>query len=223
MPRGVLFSQMEPAPEWEEAFNAWYDEEHVPSRLALPGFVAAARYVAVRATPKYAVTYLLDDLGALATPAYRALKSDPAPRTAQMLAAVRGFTRYVGEEVACLQQDPGADADVLDSPYLYAVFFAVPEAREAEFGRWYDQEHGPLLLRHPAWRALRRYRLREAAGGAWTHLTLHYLDDLAALESPERAAARATPWRERLAAEPWFVPEAAVYARLPRRWGGGAR
>jgi hypothetical protein len=35
---------MNPPPDDEVGFNAWYDEEHVPNRLALPGFLGAWRY-----------------------------------------------------------------------------------------------------------------------------------------------------------------------------------
>ena len=33
-------------PKYEEEFNAWYNTEHLPELLALPGFLDAARYVA---------------------------------------------------------------------------------------------------------------------------------------------------------------------------------
>ena len=37
----------------EEEFNAWYNTEHLPELLTLPGFLDAARYVATRGGPKY--------------------------------------------------------------------------------------------------------------------------------------------------------------------------
>ena len=40
----ILFSEMTPPPEMEEAFNAWYDSEHIPLRMAVPGFLGARRY-----------------------------------------------------------------------------------------------------------------------------------------------------------------------------------
>jgi hypothetical protein len=39
-------------PKYEEEFNAWYNTEHLPELLALPGFLDAARYVATRGGPK---------------------------------------------------------------------------------------------------------------------------------------------------------------------------
>ena len=38
--------------EHDDEFNRWYDEEHIPERLAIPGVLNAARYAAVRGGPK---------------------------------------------------------------------------------------------------------------------------------------------------------------------------
>lgn len=197
--KGLLFSQMEPPPDWEEDFNDWYETEHIPARMELPGFSAAMRYRAAEGEPKYLACYFLADLAVLETPAYRRLKSDPGERTARMLANVRGFTRYTCTETS----DTGP---VSESPGLMqAVAFAVPADDEADFDGWYDQEHVPMLMEAEGWLRVRRYRTQPGFDGpAWTHLALHELRDAAALDSPERARARATDWRARLATRPWF-------------------
>lgn len=43
---GLLVNAMNVAPEAEADFNAWYDEEHIPALAAVPGTLAARRYVA---------------------------------------------------------------------------------------------------------------------------------------------------------------------------------
>jgi len=60
MRRGLLLTLTEPPPGMEEEFNAWYDEEHLPERLAIPGFRSARRWVAGRT---YLATYELDSPG----------------------------------------------------------------------------------------------------------------------------------------------------------------
>ena len=40
---GLLLTLTEPPPAMEEEFNAWYDEEHLAERLAIPGFRSATR------------------------------------------------------------------------------------------------------------------------------------------------------------------------------------
>jgi hypothetical protein len=46
MNRGLLLTMTEPPPQMEEEFNAWYDDEHLAERLAIPGFRSAKRWVA---------------------------------------------------------------------------------------------------------------------------------------------------------------------------------
>lgn len=197
--RGLLFSQMEPPPGEDEDFHHWYDTEHIPARLALPGFASAVRYQALQGEPRYLACYFVDDMTVLDSPAYRRLKTDPGERTARMLANVRGFTRYLCDEAS----DTGPNAE--PSRYLWAVAFSVPEHARPAFEAWYADEHVPMLMRANGWLRVRRYRVRPGGDGpAWTHLALHELADLEVLDSPERAAARDTPRRAALAAQDWF-------------------
>jgi hypothetical protein len=104
--------------------------------------------------------------------------------------------------------------EVIDAAVVYPAFLRVPEERLAEVGRWYEEEHLPMLLACPQWVMTRRFRIRSPEGVAFTHVALHYLTSLAALRSPERDAARNTPWRDKLIAEGWFSPEYRVCYRL---------
>ena len=49
--RALLVALIETPPDEEEEFNEWSDNEHVPERLVIPGFVACRRYTAVRVSP----------------------------------------------------------------------------------------------------------------------------------------------------------------------------
>ena len=70
--RGLLLTMTEPPAAMEEEFNAWYDAEHLPERLAIAGFRAARRWVSSCAPGegKYLATYELDSAGVLQSPAY---------------------------------------------------------------------------------------------------------------------------------------------------------
>lgn len=59
---GFLLNAMNVAPENEADFNAWYDEEHLPALSAVPGAMAARRYVgrAGAGTHKYIAIYHLE-------------------------------------------------------------------------------------------------------------------------------------------------------------------
>ncbi|SNS25198.1 hypothetical protein SAMN05216276_1006163 [Streptosporangium subroseum] len=197
--KGLLFSQMEPPPGQEDDFHDWYETEHIPVRLALPGFSAAVRYEALEGEPRFLACYFIDDLAALETPGYQRLKTDPGERTARMLGSVRGFTRHICEEIS----DTGENTE--PSGYLWAVAFTVPEEARPEFEGWYGEEHVPMLMKADGWLRVRRYAVRPgSAGPEWTHIALHELRDLSVLDAPERAAARDTPRRAALAAQDWF-------------------
>ena len=60
----VLFTVKATIPkEREEAFNRWYNEEHVPQVLQFPGLVSARRYKAIEGedTYQYMAVYELQD------------------------------------------------------------------------------------------------------------------------------------------------------------------
>lgn len=194
---GMLFSQMNPPVGREDEFEAWYEEVHVPSRLAVPGFVRATRYRAVEGEPSHLAVYELD-LEALRTPEYRDLKENPEPRTEEMLAAVTGFTRYTCTVLA----DSGRR---IDHNFLSVVAFDVPDEEAGEFDDWYEREHVPLLLEAEDWLRVVRYRRITGEGGPWNRFALHELGSREVMDSPERQRARAAPLRTALADRPWFA------------------
>ncbi len=204
---GVLISQMEPPPGERDEFDAWYADEHVPLRMALPGFTGAVRAWAPEGEPRHLVVYHLSSPTALESPEYLDVKENPSELTAHMLGHVGGFTRYIAEEI-------GDTGDAPPGRYLYLVTFDVPAAAEAEFDAWYESDHVPTLIRCEHWLRIRRYAVGDSIPAGVTRAALHELSDLAALESPERAEARASDWRRRLADEPWFsTARYAVYER----------
>jgi hypothetical protein len=40
----VLVVEIDVEPEFDEEFNRWYDEEHIPQRKDYPGFLSAQRF-----------------------------------------------------------------------------------------------------------------------------------------------------------------------------------
>ena len=67
---GLIFAQLDVPPEVEEEFNDWYDTEHFPERLGIPGF-RTGRRAERRAAPRYIALYDLDSLECLDADAYK--------------------------------------------------------------------------------------------------------------------------------------------------------
>ncbi len=210
--RGILFSQMEPPEELESEFNDWYETEHIPVRLAIPGFAGATRYRAVSGDRQYLAIYEISDFRALDTPAYQKLKTAPSERTARMLSEVSGFTRFTCEETSCLGS--GGSGEILS-----AVAYCVPDDEKPKLAEWYETEHTPMLLKARDWLRVRRYTVLSGDGGPWTQLALHDLRSAAALDSPERRAARAGPKRKYFEGKPWFENSGRWLYRVISRHG----
>jgi len=70
MAKGLLLAMMEPPAELEVEFNAWYDTEHLPERLAVDGFVNGRRFVCIEGWPRYLALYDLASVEALHRPSY---------------------------------------------------------------------------------------------------------------------------------------------------------
>lgn len=58
----VLIVRMDVDPAKEEEFNKWYNSEHIPALVKVPGVLSAHRYVSKEGTPKYMAIYELSDL-----------------------------------------------------------------------------------------------------------------------------------------------------------------
>ena len=112
MRRGLLLTLTEPPPGMEEEFNAWYDEEHLAERLAIPGFRSARRWVAdaPAGAGKYLATYELDSAAVLTSAAYLARFDNPSPWTRRCLGKAVVFKRWACEQVSPGNADPHPDA-----------------------------------------------------------------------------------------------------------------
>ncbi|MBI2881497.1 MAG: hypothetical protein HYY21_07895 [Candidatus Tectomicrobia bacterium] len=201
--RGVLLSQMECPPSLEGEFHDWYDREHIPERLRVPGFLSAARYEAVGDGPRYLARYNLEDLSVLAHPDYVRLKQRPTDRTSRLLSAVTLFTRYTGRVFSARQRED-APARPEDAPYILLAGFTVPREAEKDFDAWYEEEHTDRLLQAEGWWRCVRLKVVSGEPEPWTDIAIHEVADLETLDSPERIESRKTPWSQRIRSQPWF-------------------
>ena len=213
----VLFSEMTPPAGREDEFNDWYDGHHSPSHVqGVPGFISAMRYQAPTG-PHFLAIYELTGPEALEHEEYKKRKLTPDNPTYQMLKSVSGFTRYIAKERFTLggNDDP---SEPLDSAVIFCALFTVPRGSRVEFEDWFDEEHAPMLQQNAGWLFSRRLEIIEQDPEPRTHLIIHYLKDLQALDAPERAAASNTEWRNKLALENWFNPTVATYLRRNKRF-----
>jgi len=96
---------MELDPGGEQDFNAWYPRQHLPERLAVPGFLRGRRYEAVGAAPPYFTLYELADPGVLTSAPYLERLNDPTGWTRRVLPVIRRAVRNGTRRVAASPRD----------------------------------------------------------------------------------------------------------------------
>jgi hypothetical protein len=190
---GLLAAFMNPPPDDEAGFNAWYDDEHVPNRLAVPGFLKAQRYKAASASegePRYLALYELSSVDVLQGLDYQRIVQDRSQRETDMLASIPMIDRRVFKLL--LDGDPWID----NAPYQLTVAMSPPPDAYEDFVAWYAEEHIRMLLAIPGWRRVRLFQQVEGAGPAF--MAVHELDTPDVFDHDNYAKAIGTPWRARI-------------------------
>jgi hypothetical protein len=146
-------------PKYEEEFNAWYNTEHLPELLTLPGFLDAARYVAARGGPKYLAVYELTSPEALQSTEFSKRKRTPWENRMSPRVTGKNVTRIVGRQIfpSILENPDRGMASALQIGRM-----SVAESSDAEWNDWYNTEYIPGYLKVPGVIYARRYRAVDA-------------------------------------------------------------
>jgi hypothetical protein len=193
VPQALLLAFATAPTGQDEAFNAWYDGEHAPARLTVPGIFNARRYRSIADDePRYMALYDLERPDTLARPEYRRLYEQQSEREKAMMAALPLLDRRVLRLV--LDGEPWTD----DAPYQMTVSLEPADASrsDADLVAWYREEHVPLLLAVPGWRRVRLFEQLEGSGPRFT--AVHELESPAVFDTDEYRAATSTSRRNRI-------------------------
>ena len=123
--------------EWTE----WHDREHVPERLAIPGFLRLRRYVALDPGRRFFYFYETESEAVLQSPAYLERLADPTPWTKQCMQYVCNNTRTACRVAATLGRGVGGVAAVLE--------VGPAPGRADELRRWLVESALPGALAQP--------------------------------------------------------------------------
>jgi hypothetical protein len=191
MAKGILIAAMNFSDVAEDEFHDWYDTEHVPERLRVPGFLNAQRWIG-SADPKVSVAlYDLDNVDVLHSPPYLAVGGDNGtPWTKRVTGRTRMIMRLEGEQL----RPADALAPEGASALLLIAMNVAPEA-EGEFDEWYNSEHLPALAGVPGVLRARRYR---GSGATQRYAAIYHFADPDVPNSAAWKTAAGTPWTERM-------------------------
>ena len=110
---GVLAIWNDIHPEQENEFLKWHVHEHIPDRIALPGFRRARRYIALNGTPKFFNFYETDWSTDLRSEAYHQSLDNPSEWTRRVVQHFTHTSRTLCKVALTLGQGEGAVIEAL--------------------------------------------------------------------------------------------------------------
>lgn len=188
---GLITVRLHTAPEHEGEFNDWYNLEHIPQVVALPGFVRARRYHCESADIRYLAWYETVDEQVEAGAHFQGLVAQPTPWSLRMRKLYGNNRERMNFKLMCEVGAPPSP----DAPWMYVVHTDIPDHIVEEYNAWYDKEHLPRCANIPGVLRARRYT---ATSGNPRYLTAYELTGAEVWESPAAQVARKTPWTEKM-------------------------
>ena len=165
---GLLYVEVECPPELETEFHAWYNLEHVPERLRIPGFLGGRRYAALEGGPRWLAAYWLESPAVLETAEYRQwMGPRQTPWTKRMVSSTR-VRRSVLRRV-----HPEGTGGESHAAGLLAIRYTAAAPVSGRLHAWHDGVFAPDLARVPGVVRADRYEDVETA----EHLVLYHLAD----------------------------------------------
>ena len=148
----VMLLAFDIVPDAVAEHDEWHTHEHLPERLAIPGFVRGSRWVAPQGEPRYFVMYEVAQLATLTSDAYLTRLNNPSPWTARMMPHYRNMKRGFCSVTASFGVGLGHAARLVR-------FKPVPDAA-ASLRRWLLEDALPKL---PSRRGIGSAHLLEGA------------------------------------------------------------
>jgi hypothetical protein len=157
---GLLMVWVDVPADREDEFNHWYNEEHLPELLAVPGVLSAARYEAVSSGPKHLACYELESSAVVDSDAF---KDRPATEWAQRVGP-RAIATTLINNVYEMVYPASLTPDIAQGGMAEALQIGrmgISPENEEEWNRWYsgvyvpNYEKVPGCIRGRRWRATR--------------------------------------------------------------------
>jgi hypothetical protein len=160
----------------EDEYNKWYDSQHAPDVVSIPGFVSAQRFVKNELplyrmvdlqVPKYLVVYKIvtDDIEAVFREVNRRLQTGETAMSPAFdrSTSVSYVYRPFRPEIKGVGGEPKGAKPGSKHLYIQVVFTAMVAGKEHEFNEFYDDHHAPELAAIPGFVSAQRMILARTA------------------------------------------------------------
>lgn len=212
----MLVTQSDIPAHMEEDYHAWYDQEHIPERLVLPGFLGASRYEVIGTGVRFFARYHLEDLSTLEQSVYLQMIKEPSEWTNRIAGALTTMTRYV-TRVDSIHSGTSPPREPESCPYLCYVTYSVPDEQQSLFDSWYIEEHVSQLFTDKDWWRCIHLKVVSGKPDPLTNIIIHEVATLDSIQSSELSNSREYRSSEDTQRKPWLETEVATtYRKIVR-------
>lgn len=145
----VIWGEVQDKSINEEDLNEWWTYEHLPERLAIPGFRRARRYYsAENAQSQYLVCYEVSSLDIFTSPAYMEALNNPTPGTQTYMPLMASMNRLVCRVVqSCSRPEFSERSGLGTGATMVLITFQPPASQDLrdELGGWIAETIWPSL------------------------------------------------------------------------------
>ena len=128
---GIIVIWNDILPAARDDFLEWHSREHIPERVATPGFGSGQRWFGDTASPAYLTIYETAGIDVLTSAPYLARLNDPTPWTQRAVAAFRNTSRAAGSLVWQSRSSCALGGNILTARVLEPV-----DDPQSLIGRW---------------------------------------------------------------------------------------
>ncbi|KAJ3849888.1 hypothetical protein EV368DRAFT_46432 [Lentinula lateritia] len=150
----------------EEQFNDWYDNEHAPLRITIPGFLTAARYkaldTALNAFPKWLALYDMASQEVMQSHEYKDLRLKASDNERRVIGNLEMLNRRIYELVNSFESISEV-SEMSKGSTVKANDESRYRTQEDHLVRWYTGTCIPQLALAPGYIRSRVFRLTEHA------------------------------------------------------------
>ena len=194
---GLLMAWMDVDPPHEDAFNRWYNEEHIGRLLAIPGSSPRplCRLARRPKIPRDVRTRGPQRAAQRGIPRCGALPAIAGTHPLLRRLCRRKYLLNGYRQIFPARTDP-IDNTMGPSPFLQMGRIDIAASMEEEFNDWYNTAYIPGYLTVPGCIRARRYL---AVEGQPQYLTVYQFENAGVPDTPEWARARTgNPWNARM-------------------------
>jgi len=163
------------SPEGKAEYYEWHNREHMPERVAIPGFIRGRRYIAEQGTPEYFNLYEVETVHVLTGQDYLTRLNNPTPWTLRTVPHIRNVSRSLcrvgasfgcgqGGEILTIRLEASAGLEeklrryltrealpaVADRPGILGAHFGIADRSESEIDTEEKRARGSAT-RVPGW------------------------------------------------------------------------